>query len=167
MRWAVMLVVLGSGCLVVPGSMPEPSATTESKRATDLSLPGVVLDAVLNSTGSRHAVHATARNQGPNTFYVSSICIPPWSELVEDASGRDVWPPPQYYCQAFGRAPFGPGARMEHVTFWNETVHDAARGETDRAAPGDYVWTVGFRAAKERESGEESRVALAFSIRVA
>lgn len=161
-----VLLLFASGCLSADEGPPPPSSSQATRTATDPALPGVVLDAVLDSTGSRHVVAATARNQGSSTYYVSSICIPPWSEEIRDASGKRVWPEPRYYCAAFGRSAFKPGERLEARLYWNETVHDAERSESRNASPGSYDWSVSFGAARDAESGPESKVSVSFRIRV-
>lgn len=166
MRILVALILLLPGCLTVVDDSPTPSPTSSSKKGTNPALAGVTVDATLTSTGSRHALLAIARNQGPSEYYVSSICIPPWGDEVTDEDGDTVWPEPRFYCAAFGRSAFKPGERLEYRAWWNETSYDRDRSETARSAPGDYQWDVTFRAAKQGESGAEERITVSFDVRV-
>lgn len=171
MKSALALVsslVVFSGCLLAAeeSPSPSPSGSSETRQGTHPGLPGVVVDATLNSLNGRHQVAAVARNQGSATYHVSSICVPPWSDEVRDAQGTRVWPPSSVYCAAFGRSPFKPGDRLDYKAYWNETVYADGEG-TDRAPPGFYDWETVFGAARDSESGPEERVKVSFRIRVA
>lgn len=171
---AVVLVAL-AGCTTpdedaVPSDTATPSATTSSGASTATSsgsgttfppyeppagwteapahpeYPGLHLAARATGNGRDFHVEATAANDGPQTYKVSSICVDPWSEAMRRDGQRVQHEGPRVACAAWGVAPFRPGERLSYSGDWNGTQwsDSGGMGSYSPVPAGDYVWSVGF-----------------------
>lgn len=109
-------------------------------------------------------VDARAWNDGGETFHVSDVCVPPWSERM----ARDDEPvqhrEPVFHCQAFGTRPFPPGDDSVLNTTWDGRVWNDEEGHMVPAPPGAYVWSLTFSAHGRSDGGGRVDLVLEFPV---
>jgi hypothetical protein len=160
------LLALLSGC-VLPDEAEQPHRVGPvQKTATNANFPGLVVDAVYTANGTLHTIEATARNHGPRTYHVSSICAPVWTDVVRTDAGERVWPPPQVVCLAFGTKPFPPHEHLSTSVTWEERAWDAQTEREGSAPKGAYEWTLTFHASKDAEGGLGPAATVTFPVHV-
>jgi hypothetical protein len=141
-RWMALALVgcLLAGCLA-DGRFPDHD---ETQRAEYENFRGVVVQGHLTGGGGEVAIDAFARNDGPITYKVSSVCRPPWTDAMEGRLGT-VHPHGEVgYCHAFGLRDFPPGESIPFHVEWNGTLWDLQDGRFVQAPSGTYTWHLAF-----------------------
>lgn len=139
---------------------------TGHDEATDATAPGLKVVGDLRTCDAGYCVDAVATNEGPRTYRVSSICIPPWMESMQK-DGKDVQKEePRAYCMAFGTSPMEPGSRIEANFTWDQNVWNAETEKLEPAAQGGYDWTITFTAYEDPDSDGVHRLDLTFHVLV-
>ncbi len=101
-----------------------------------------------------HCIDATATNEGTETYHISNMCVPPWSDKMRDADGNDVQHrEPMFYCAAFGTKEFPPQSSETVTLEWDHQVWNDPEGKYEPAPAGTYHWDVTF-VAYEGSGGE-------------
>ena len=130
--------------------------------------PGMLLEATLREGDAGFVLDATARNEGPNTYRVSNICVEPWDETLENDGGDLVYrSEPLAHCEAFGMGPFPPGAEESIQLTWDGDLWD--EGHREPAPAGTYTWTILFEVFDEGEGTEfeqRERLAVPFTVEI-
>lgn len=132
-------------------------------------MPGVFANATLHQAphGS-YRMEVLALNEGERTYRVSNLCIPSWTDHMEDGQGGYVdHREPVGSCAAFGLGPFPPGAREQATFEWDRQLwrEDGPRDATS----GVYTWKATFEFFNEgfgTEFENRERITLEFQIRV-
>jgi hypothetical protein len=153
LAWALAGLLLLAGCVAPEttngsddgassggsnGLLPQEHDTNTS----DPKAPGVVLEGSLKECDEGLCIDAIARNEGPHTYQISSICVDPWDDRMEQ-DGEPVWHrEPMAVCLAFGVKPFAPGDEVRFEATWNGTLWDD--GTYVDAPPGSYDWIAQF-----------------------
>lgn len=187
MRWklaAAAVAVLMAGCSGYSGSPSKTptSAPTVSEdfpppccgngfapqtghvEATSPAAPGIRIVADLRTCNEGFCVTANATNTGSRTYYISSICAPPWMDSMKH-EGDDVQPhEPQYQCQAFGTKPFAPGDWAEATFAWDQMLWDS--GHAEPAPEGGYDWSFHFDAMDDSDGGGRHIITATLHVRV-
>jgi hypothetical protein len=109
-------------------------------------------------------VRAVASNEGPQTYRVSSVCVPPWMESMAKDGAAVQKDEPMAHCAAFGTAPFAPGERLEANFTWDQNLWGS--GVSEQAPQGGYDWTITFTAYTDEDGGGAVRLDLTFHVLV-
>lgn len=136
---ALLLLPLLAGCL--DARFPGQAGT---QHAEPPHFRGVVLAGTLTAGGDEARIDAIARNDGPLTYKVSSICVPPWTESMQGRLGPVYPHGPQGYCHAFGLRDFPPGESIPFTATWDGRLWDLQDERFVAAEPGAYEWTLLF-----------------------
>ena len=148
--WVGLAVVLVAGCS--DGSRFP--AHDETQHAEYPNFYGVVAEGRLTGGGSEVRIDAFARNDGPITYKVSSVCIPPWTESMQGRLGTVYPKGPHGYCHAFGLRDFPPGETIPYELTWNGTLWDQHQERFVRAEGGTYEWQLAFEAYGQCVGGQ-------------
>jgi hypothetical protein len=161
LAWALAGLLLLAGCVAPEnpdgndnGAIPTPPHNgapgngqgllpqEHETNATDPRVPGVILEGTMEACPAGFCLDAIARNQGPHTYQISSICVDPWGDRME-ADGQHVHHrEPMAVCLAFGVKPFAPGDEVPFQATWNGTLWDD--GVYVEAPQGSYDWIAHF-----------------------
>ncbi|HEX9815723.1 MAG TPA: hypothetical protein VGB18_01975 [Candidatus Thermoplasmatota archaeon] len=149
---AVLLLTF-AGC-ILPGNDRFPRHD-ESKTQEYPNFENLVLRGRLQGEGPQVTLTATATNEGPYTYKISSICVPPWSDSLVSSLGEVHRTEPMGYCAAFGLKEFKPGQTEKFEATWNGTLWDSHKEAYVDAAAGKYVWHLLFHAYSGGKSDGE------------
>lgn len=150
--WAVVSMFALAGCVLPDGDDRFP-VHNESKSQEYPNFENLVLRGTLQGEGPAVTLSATATNEGPHTYKVSAICVPPWSDSLVSSLGEVHRTQPMAYCAAFGLKELKPREKLDFEATWNGTLWDSDKAAYVEAAPGNYTWHLLFHAYK---GGDES-----------
>ena len=144
---ALAILLMFSGC-ILPTEDERFPPHDESKSQEYPNFENLVLRGTLHGGGPTVTLDATATNEGPHTYKVSSICVSPWSDGLVSSLGEVHRTEPTAHCDAFGLKDFKPGERLQFSATWNGTLWDSQKEGFVDAAPGTYTWHLMFHAYK-------------------
>lgn len=146
--WAVLCLLVLSGCIADPAERPPLSA-----RPVTLQVPespeyaGIVVHGSLSVGKDAVHVAALARNEGDRTYRVETGCSTPWSEeLFRGDRERVGLREPAAQCEAFMLTDFAPGDERPFNVDWDGRVWDEGLQDLVPAEPGEYTWALRFVA---------------------
>lgn len=148
----LVLCLAVAGCVLPSGDDRFP-AHDESKAQEYPNVENLVVRGRLHGEGTHVTLNASATNEGPHTYKVSSICAPSWSDSMVSSLGEVHRTEPMAYCAAFGLKEFKPGEKQFFEAMWNGTLWDSQKQGYVDATSGKYTWHLAFHAYK---GGKES-----------
>ncbi len=146
-------------------STPGPGQGFAPQTGFDEDIQGDLhLSVFLSTCEAGFCLRGLAENEGADTYHVSNICVSPFSDAMK-RQGEPVYPrEPQAVCEAFGTAPFAPGASMEANFTWDQKLWDQESESMQDAPEGPYQWSMIFDAYEHANGGD--RVTLTATVTV-
>ncbi len=135
-------------------SSPGPGFAPQSGFSEDHE-EGLHLSVQFEACKSTYCLDGLAENEGTVTYYVSNICVSPFSDKMESEGKTVQQREPVAHCEAFGLAPFKPGATMTANMTWDGQLWNEETGELEEAPQGSYQWTMVFEAYEHENGGEK------------
>lgn len=157
-----VLPLLLAGC-----DRPEEGIGPPYTEKRSWTMPGIFANATLyQEQGGSYRMEVLAVNEGETAYRVSNVCMPPWTDRMENGQGERIeHREPVGYCAAFGLGPFPPGAREQATLEWDGRLWEE-HGLRDAPA-GQYVWNATFEFFNNGSGSEfEDRDRITLELRI-